>query len=227
MKKAERGGRRPPDPEGELALAGRALTVRRVPQQARSRQMVDRLLSAAATAFLETGFGDTTTNRIAELAGVSVGSLYQFFPHKAALLSELHLIWTRRLGAELDVALAQPQRDLTDLVDGVLEVHARLQHESAGLLGFLLTRSQDTEPQFTVRRAVQERLEQMALIRRPGSGAEDNRLMARMVIHISDALYTLGPRGAFDPQVRGQVRLALLSYLGRLEAQPSAQADEA
>lgn len=46
--------------------------------------------------------------------------------------------------------------------------------------------------------------------------------MARMTIHISDALYTLRPDGASDPQVRMQVRVALLGYLSiMLDERPS------
>lgn len=192
---------------------GLAFSARKRPRQARSRQMVDRLLGAAAQVFIEGGFEAATTNRIAEAAGVSVGSLYQFFPNKLALLSELHRLWTARLGAELDLALEQPHRPVTELVDGVLDVHARLQRESAGLLGFLLTNSHTLAPTLTVRRAVQERLEQMALLRRPGSDPAQNRLLAQMIIHISDALYTLSADGALDPRIRAQVRQALLGYL--------------
>ncbi len=190
-----------------------ALSARKRPQQARSRQMVERLLMAAARVFLEEGFEAATTNRIAETAGVSVGSLYQFFPNKTALLSELQIIWTQRLGAELDVALAYPHRPVVELIDEVLGVHARLQRESGGLLGFLLTNSPTGTPSLTVRRAIQERLEHMAWMRRPTSLPEHNRLLARMTIHISDALYTLAPAGASDPHVRQQVRMALLGYL--------------
>ncbi|UQN08504.1 TetR/AcrR family transcriptional regulator [Deinococcus sp. QL22] len=168
---------------------------------------------AAARVFLEEGFEAATTNRIAETAGVSVGSLYQFFPNKTALLSELQIIWTQRLGAELDVALAYPHRPVVELIDEVLGVHARLQRESGGLLGFLLTNSPTGDPSLTVRRAIQERLEHMALMRRPESLPEHNRLLARMTIHISDALYTLAPDAASDPHVRQQVRMALLGYL--------------
>ncbi|WP_211317978.1 TetR/AcrR family transcriptional regulator [Deinococcus yavapaiensis] len=189
-----------------------AFSTRKTPRQARSRQMVERLLNAAARVFTTEGFEQATTNRIAETAGVSVGSLYQFFPNKMALFSELQRFWTARLGEELDVALAHPHRPLSELIDEVLGVHARLQRESGGLLGFLLTAAQIGAPT-TVRRAVQERLEQMAQLRRPGSDPVRNRLMAQMTLHLADALYTIDPGGASDPHIRAQVRLALLGYL--------------
>ena len=50
---------------------------------------VDAILEAAARLFAEGGLDDVNTNRIAELAGVSIGSLYQYFPSKEAILGEL------------------------------------------------------------------------------------------------------------------------------------------
>ncbi len=67
---------------------------RKRPVQARSRALVERILDAAARIFETRGYRDTTTNHVAELAGVSIGSLYQYFPNKDALLvglAERHL----------------------------------------------------------------------------------------------------------------------------------------
>jgi len=174
--------------------------------------MVDRLLNAAAEVFVEEGFIAATTNRIAEVAGVSVGSLYQFFPNKQALLAELHALWTARLGAELDAALTHPHRPLIDLIDEVLGVHTRLQRESGGLLGFLLTTGADATAQ-TVRQAILERLEHITALRRPDRDPGQVHLTAQMTIHIADALYTLRPGQASDPLLRQQVRQALYGYL--------------
>lgn len=170
------------------------------------------MLEAAAQVFVAEGFGAATTNRIAEVAGVSVGSLYQFFPNKHALLAELHGIWTARLGAELDAALTHPHRPLPDLIDEVLGVHTRLQRESAGLLGVLLATRPDATSQ-TVRQAIQDRLEAIAELRHPELDPAQVRLIALMTIHIADGLYTVLPSRAGDPQVRRQVRQALLGYL--------------
>ena len=51
--------------------------------------MVDTILDAAARMLRKHGYDDATTNRIAEVAGVSVGSLYQYFPNKEALVHAL------------------------------------------------------------------------------------------------------------------------------------------
>src|SRR6202020_3583519 len=54
--------------------------------QERSRLTVDALLEATARILVKEGFDKASTNRIAEVAGVSVGSLYQYFPGKEALV---------------------------------------------------------------------------------------------------------------------------------------------
>ncbi|MBR0833928.1 TetR/AcrR family transcriptional regulator [Bradyrhizobium manausense] len=55
--------------------------------QERSRATVDALIEATARILVREGFEKTSTNRIAEVAGVSVGSLYQYFPSKEALVA--------------------------------------------------------------------------------------------------------------------------------------------
>ncbi|WFU28705.1 TetR/AcrR family transcriptional regulator [Bradyrhizobium sp. CB1717] len=55
--------------------------------QERSRATVDALVEATARILVKEGFEKASTNRIAEIAGVSVGSLYQYFPTKEALVA--------------------------------------------------------------------------------------------------------------------------------------------
>jgi AcrR family transcriptional regulator len=62
---------------------------RKSPSQERSRLTVERILDAAARIFQEQGYVGTTTNEIADEAEVSVGSLYQYFPNKDAILVAL------------------------------------------------------------------------------------------------------------------------------------------
>lgn len=65
------------------------LKPRKAPLQARSKATVDAILSAAAQVLKRKGYAAATTDRIAERAGVSVGSLYQYFPNKDAILVAL------------------------------------------------------------------------------------------------------------------------------------------
>jgi AcrR family transcriptional regulator len=62
---------------------------RKQPRQRRSQETVDAILSATAQILVRHGYEGANTNRIAEAAGVSVGSLYQYFPSKEALIAAL------------------------------------------------------------------------------------------------------------------------------------------
>jgi len=92
-------------------------TPRKTPRQQRSRATVEAVLTAAAQVFEARGYAAGTTNRIAERAGVSVGTLYQYFPNKEAIavaLLERHLAegqlrlqaWVGRAVADLVVPVA-------------------------------------------------------------------------------------------------------------------------
>jgi len=63
------------------------ITPRKSPRQARSRFTVDAIIEAATQVLRSDGYDGLTTSRAAERAGVSVGTLYQYFPNKAALAS--------------------------------------------------------------------------------------------------------------------------------------------
>jgi AcrR family transcriptional regulator len=67
----------------------KSLTMRRLPRQARSLERVKQILDAAEVLFIQDGFNGTTTNAIATLAKVPIGSLYQFFPDKSAIVYAL------------------------------------------------------------------------------------------------------------------------------------------
>ena len=62
---------------------------RKSPRQSRSRALVDAILEATTRILPEGGLDKTTTNRIAQVAGVSIGSLYQYFPNKDAIVAGL------------------------------------------------------------------------------------------------------------------------------------------
>jgi AcrR family transcriptional regulator len=69
--------------------ADRRLQPRRKPRQVRAELTRQRILTAAAHVFVEHGYAAGTTNRIAERARISIGSLYQYFPNKDAILAAL------------------------------------------------------------------------------------------------------------------------------------------
>ncbi len=90
------------------------LSPRKAPRQSRSQATVTAILDATARILVERGLAATTTNAVAERAGVSVGSLYQYFPNKEALVSALH----SRHGQQM---MAVIQRALTQAMDATLD----------------------------------------------------------------------------------------------------------
>ncbi|GBQ96584.1 transcriptional regulator [Acetobacter nitrogenifigens DSM 23921 = NBRC 105050] len=72
------------------------ISVRKRPSQARSAELVSTILEAAAQVLAKEGAPRFTTARVAEKAGVSIGSLYQYFPNKAAILFRLQTDEWRR-----------------------------------------------------------------------------------------------------------------------------------
>jgi AcrR family transcriptional regulator len=71
-----------------MARAAR-IQPRKMPTQARAQETVDAILAATKKVLVRDGYEAASTNRVAEVAGVSIGSLYQYFPSKASLVSAL------------------------------------------------------------------------------------------------------------------------------------------
>ncbi|WP_031467031.1 TetR/AcrR family transcriptional regulator [Sciscionella sediminilitoris] len=107
-----------------MTADSRRLQPRKRPRQVRAELTRQRILTAAAHVFAEHGYAAGTTNRIAEQARISIGSLYQYYPNKDAILSELLL-------RHLDVAAASgplpPEGSLEEIIRGqvraVIENH--------------------------------------------------------------------------------------------------------
>jgi len=81
-------------------------SLRKTPKQARARATVEAVLDAGAQVLVEYGYASASTNRIAEIAGVSIGSLYEYFPGKEAIFAELR----RREGLKTYRMLVQEPR---------------------------------------------------------------------------------------------------------------------
>lgn len=102
--------------------------LRRKPVQQRSAQRVERMLEACASLIEELGYDGVTTTLIAERAGVAVGSLYQFFPDKRAVVQALTLRNLERFMANVvqrfDSAELEHWWDAVDsMFDAYVEMH--------------------------------------------------------------------------------------------------------
>ena len=105
-----------------------AQTPRKKPQQARSKSTVEAILDGAVRVLDQEGAEALTTTRVAEVAGVSVGTLYQYFAHRAAIVDALQdrefLRATEMLGAELGQTTEMSERQLARaIVGGLLHLY--------------------------------------------------------------------------------------------------------
>jgi AcrR family transcriptional regulator len=96
--------------------------------QERSRATVDALIEATARILVKEGFDKASTNRIAEVAGVSVGSLYQYYPGKEALVVAVIERHNRELmqvvrGALSEVASQPIEKAVRRLVAAAIDAH--------------------------------------------------------------------------------------------------------
>ena len=91
---------------------------RKLPKQRRSGETVEVILQATARILVSDGYDRASTNRIALAAGVSIGSLYQYFPNKEALVAAL---CERHVGEMLAIC----EGKLAELVTAPLPVAAR------------------------------------------------------------------------------------------------------
>ena len=104
-------------------------STRREPKQQRSRQTVDAVLEAVPRVLRRHGAKAITTNRVAEAAGVSIGSLYQYFPEKQAIFRALHDRHIDRVQHVIEGTMAHctfvSHEEFTrELVEGLANVHA-------------------------------------------------------------------------------------------------------
>jgi AcrR family transcriptional regulator len=100
----------------------RRLQPRKQPRQVRAELTRQRILTAAAHIFAEYGYAAGTTNRIAERARISIGSLYQYYPNKDAILAEL---LTRHLDNDGATAVLRRHKDLREPLEDIVRALVR------------------------------------------------------------------------------------------------------
>ena len=107
--------------------------MRKKPQQKRSKQLVASLIDATAACIVEHGLDGATTPRIAEKAGVSVGSLYQYFDDKEALIEALVEKMAQDIGNDLNQLPWDKSPSLRDTVRSTIQFGFALLNSSDGL----------------------------------------------------------------------------------------------
>ncbi|WP_248746435.1 TetR family transcriptional regulator [Pseudomonas sp. MWU12-2037] len=111
------------------------ISSRKQPKQARSNDLVDSILQAAIQVLAKEGMRRFTTTRVAERAGVSVGSVYQYFPNKAAILFRLQ---------------SDEWRETSEMLRGILEDTRNPPLERLRLLVHVFIRSECDEAEVRV-----------------------------------------------------------------------------
>jgi AcrR family transcriptional regulator len=103
---------------------------RKTPQQARSRQTRDDILQATAHLLNRKSFGEVSTNHIARKTGISIGTLYKYYPNKDAILADLSLKFMAddaeffsRIFEEFPRKRERKDALVNELVEGVMSIH--------------------------------------------------------------------------------------------------------
>jgi len=114
-----------------------SLTSRKQPKQARSTDLVAAILEAAVQVLAKEGAQRFTAARVAEKAGVSVGSLYQYFPNKAAILFRLQSDEWRQTSELLRGILQDGTRPPLERLRKLVHAFIRSECEEAAIRGAL------------------------------------------------------------------------------------------
>jgi AcrR family transcriptional regulator len=198
------------------------LTPRKLPKQARSRESVEAILQAAAQVFERHGYAAGTTNRIATRAGVSIGTLYQYFPNKDAILVAL----VREHLAEGIAALQPHLRSLRegarfeDVLPGIVEAMVSL-HSTAPTLHRVLF--EETRLPRSLRAELETledglvELAAAALATDPRLFTGDPRLRARVAITtietLTHRLVLRPPRGVSMAELASEITRLVRVYM--------------
>jgi AcrR family transcriptional regulator len=186
-------------------MSAKRATVRRQPVQQRGLRRMERILDAADAVIARAGFDAATTNAIARRARTAIGSLYQFFPNKDAVLSALCERHLRRLH---DLHEGLFSADLThlpfaEMFDRIVDTLAGYHAENPGFQPLFF--GSTTSPALAaaadrLRAECIARVEELMALRMPGVDAEHRRQLAEINV---DTVRAVLPRATTaDPAVR-------------------------
>lgn len=196
-------------------------TARKTPRQERSEATVEAILAATARVLSKAGFERASTNAIARVAGVSIGSLYQYFPNKEALVATLlerHASLLIALARSTFGALADEPLPVAArrLVDSLFELYS---HQPALYRVFV----EQLPAVGRLKRFRDVKAELIALVRsyleahRDELAVDNLDLSAFLVVHTLEAL-THGiisdhPERLGDPALAAEVTAVVVRYL--------------
>ena len=193
---------------------------RRKPKQRRSRQTVEAILDAVLRILKREGNRGVTTNRIAEVAGVSIGSVYQYFPDKRAIFAALHERHIEQIDRMVERTLvehaASPLTELmTALIEGMLEAH-RADPELYEMMAAEVPHRAGGTRDFSVRLHGAFRLALAARARELKKGRDLDRMafvVGNLVDALSHAALLRRPPGMPLAHAKAEAVRAVLAYL--------------
>jgi AcrR family transcriptional regulator len=195
---------------------------RRLPQQARSRARVQRLLEAADHVLATEGYTALTVRRLAEEAGVPVGTIYQFFADKAAVVDALARRYIAEFDAMIELLVADAEsRRWDDVVDTVFDAAVEVYRSRPGYLALWIGRHLSPELQQADdanNAAIADGLRRILVAQQGLPDTEELARACQVAVHTSDALlqlaFRLDPRG--DEQILAEARHLQRLYLADL-----------
>lgn len=197
---------------------------RPVKRQARGRQRIADILDAALALFAEHGYERTSTNAIATRAGISPGSLYQFFPNKEAIAEALATRLVEQMRAAHSAAFDLTQvTDLTldELIDKIVDPLIAFNVANPGAKVLLANTDMPAGLQAATRplhEAVVGRVAAILQARIPTLSAAEQSLAAMVAVRIVAALMPLivAARGAEREALVAELKKALHGYIAPL-----------
>ncbi|MFM8411598.1 MAG: TetR/AcrR family transcriptional regulator [Alphaproteobacteria bacterium] len=195
------------------------ISPRKTPRQSRSRDTVETILEAAARVLERSSLEGFNTNRVAEVAGVSVGSVYQYFPNKDALMAALIERAQDGLAGAIERVVERCERESLEVaLDAVAEVVVAHQYERP-LLAAAIDREEIRLPVATTLLGGEARLlaATARLLERheaelsaldPALAARDCRVITKALVEAD-----MGSERPPPPDLAERIVRALLGYL--------------
>lgn len=202
---------------------------RRARRQRRGVLRAEEVVRAGGALFAEVGYDKTTTNTIAERAGVSPGSLYQFFPNKEAIAQAYAADAVAHLHREYDALLAPPAITLPfpAFTDAFIDAVLAFNRGYPGYFALTLASTLSAPLALTLadlQRGVLERLQAVLAALWPQSTPEQRRLPALIAQRIFVALLplVLASDGEQQQAIVRELKTVLYRYWAPLIAAPGA-----
>jgi AcrR family transcriptional regulator len=193
-----------------------ALRPRRVPQQERGQRRVASLLDAAEAVIAEHGYEAATMSEIADKAGASIGSLYQFFPSKQAIAQALRLRYKTAFAERwMPVEREFAHMDVDQFASRLIDIAILFIDDHPAFAALL-----DAPRSTRVPSAMEERVAGFLKMKRPRMPAKSAMRIGNVTLHIMRAFnraWVEAPEPARSALKR-EFRAVLVCYLSaRLE----------